>query len=350
MKENQKIKLGISIGDINGIGCEVALKTFEDPRMLDFCTPVFFASNKTISQQIKDLGLNIKFNGVRDADQALEGKINIVNVWKEMPNIAYGEATKQGGDYAIRSLRAAVAALKEDKIDVLVTAPINKNNIQSEDFNFPGHTDFLAQELKGESLMFMVTYELRVGLLTDHIAVKDVAKTITPKLIRNKIAIMEKSLKMDFGIRRPKIAMLGINPHSGDNGTIGEEDDKVLKPTIQELFNKGTLVYGPYSADSFFGSDNHKGFDAVLAAYHDQGLIPFKTLSFGKGVNYTAGLDKVRTSPDHGTAYEIAGKGMADESSFKEAVFTGIQVFKNRTEYLDLHKNPLQKQKMKRGD
>ncbi|MBO0342007.1 MAG: 4-hydroxythreonine-4-phosphate dehydrogenase PdxA [Bacteroidota bacterium] len=349
MKENQKIKLGISIGDINGIGCEVALKTFEDPRMLEFCTPVIFASNKTISQQIKDLGIDIKFNGVRDAGQALEGKVNIVNVWKEVPKIEYGQATKEGGDFAIRSLRAAVAALKENKIDVLVTAPINKNNIQSEDFKFPGHTDFLAQELEGESLMFMVTHELRVGLLTDHIAVKDVAKAITPKLIKNKVATMEKSLKMDFGIRRPKIAMLGINPHSGDSGTIGEEDDKILKPTIKELFNKGTLVYGPYSADSFFGSNSHQNFDAVLAAYHDQGLIPFKTLSFGKGVNYTAGLDKVRTSPDHGTAYEIAGKGKADESSFKEAVFTAIQVFRNRAEYLELTKNPLQKQKIKRG-
>ena len=348
MKENQKIKLGISIGDINGIGCEVALKTFEDARMLDFCTPVIFASNKTISQQIKDLGMDLKFNGVRDAGQALEGKVNIVNVWKEVPKIEYGQATKEGGDFAIRSLRAAVAALKEGKIDVLVTAPINKNNIQSEDFKFPGHTDFLAQELEGESLMFMVTNSLRVGLLTDHIAVKDVAKAITPKLIRDKVATMEKSLKMDFGIRRPKIALLGINPHSGDSGTIGEEDDKILKPTIAEMFNKGTLVYGPYSADSFFGSDNHKNFDAVLAAYHDQGLIPFKTLSFGKGVNYTAGLDKVRTSPDHGTAYEIAGKGKADEGSFKEAVFTAIQVFKNRIEYRELTKNPLQKQKIKR--
>lgn len=349
MKENQKIRLGISIGDINGIGCEVALKTFEDPRMLEFCTPVIFASNKTISQQIKDLGIDIKFNGVRDAGQALEGKVNIVNVWKEVPKIEYGQSTKEGGEFAIRSLRAAVSSLKEDKIDVLVTAPINKNNIQSEDFNFPGHTDFLAQELEGESLMFMVTNSLRVGLLTDHIAVKDVAEAITPKLIRNKVATMEKSLKMDFGIRRPKIAMLGINPHSGDNGTIGEEDDKILKPTIKELFDKGTLVYGPYSADSFFGSDNHSNFDAILAAYHDQGLIPFKTLSFGKGVNYTAGLDKVRTSPDHGTAYEIAGKGKADESSFKEAVFTAIQVFKNRTEYLELTENPLKKQKIKRG-
>lgn len=349
MKENQKIKLGISIGDINGIGCEVALKTFEDPRMLEFCTPVIFASNKIISQQIKDLGIDLKFNGVRDAGQALEGKVNIVNVWKETPKIEYGHATKEGGDFAIRSLRAAVSALKEDKIDVLVTAPINKNNIQSENFKFPGHTDFLAQELEGESLMFMVTNSLRVGLLTDHIAVKDVAKAITPKLIRNKVATMEKSLKMDFGIRRPKIAMLGINPHSGDSGTIGEEDDKILKPTIEELFNKGTLVYGPYSADSFFGSNSHQNFDAILAAYHDQGLIPFKTLSFGKGVNYTAGLNKVRTSPDHGTAYEIAGKGKADESSFKEAVFTAMQVFKNRMEYLELTKNPLQKQKIKCG-
>lgn len=349
MEENQKIRLGISIGDINGIGCEVVLKTFEDARMLDFCTPIIFASNKTITQQKNDLGIDLTFNGVREASQAVEGKINIVNVWKEVPQIEYGQATKEGGTYAIKSLRAAVEALKEDAIDVLVTAPINKNNIQAEDFKFPGHTDFLAQELKGESLMFMVADSLRVGLLTDHIAVKDVAQAITPKLIRNKVVTMEKSLKMDFGIRRPKIALLGINPHSGDHGTIGEEDDKILKPAIQELFNKGTLVYGPYSADSFFGSNTHKNFDAILAAYHDQGLIPFKTLSFGKGVNYTAGLDKVRTSPDHGTAYEIAGKGQADEGSFKEAVFTAIQVFRNRTEYLELTKNPLQKQKTRRA-
>lgn len=349
MEESQKIRLGISIGDINGIGCEVVLKTFEDVRMLDFCTPIIFASNKTITQQKNDLGIDLTFNGVREASQAVEGKINIVSVWKEVPNIEYGQATKEGGDYAIQSLRAAVEALKEGTIDVLVTAPINKNNIQADDFKFPGHTDFLAQELKGESLMFMVADSLRVGLLTDHIAVKDVAQSITPKLIRNKVMTMEKSLKMDFGIRRPKIALLGINPHSGDNGTIGEEDDKILKPTIEELFNKGILVYGPYSADSFFGSNTHKNFDAVLAAYHDQGLIPFKTLSFGKGVNYTAGLDKVRTSPDHGTAYEIAGKGQADESSFKEAVFMAIQVFKNRTEYLELTKNPLQKQKTRRA-
>lgn len=349
MKEKGKIKLGISIGDFNGIGCEVALKTFLDTRMMEFCTPVIFASNKTISQQKADLGLQISFNGIRDASQAMEGKINVVNVWKEAPAIEFGQATEEGGKYAIRSLKAAVKALKDNKVDVLVTAPINKNNIQSEDFKFPGHTDYLAQELEGESLMFMVADKLRIGLLTDHIAVKEVAQAITPKLIRDKIETMVKSLQMDFKIRRPKIALLGINPHSGDNGTIGEEDDKILKPTVQELFNNGILAYGPYAADSFFGSNSHQNFDAILAAYHDQGLIPFKTLSFGKGVNYTAGLEKVRTSPDHGTAYEIAGKGIADEGSFKEAVFAAIQVFKNREEYKILTKNPLQKQKTKRA-
>lgn len=348
MQEAEKIKLGISIGDLNGIGCEVVLRTFEDARMLDFCTPVIFASNKAISQQKSDLGVSVNFNGIHDATKAIDGKINVVNVWKEHAPIKYGEATVESGKYALKSLRAAVDALKNGGIDVLVTAPINKNNIQSEEFKFPGHTDFLAQELKGESLMFMVSDGLRVGLLTDHVAVKDVASTITPKLIKSKITTIENSLKMDFGIRRPKIALLGINPHSGDSGVIGKEDDEVLKPVIKEMSDKGHLVFGPYSADSFFGSDNYRNFDAILAAYHDQGLIPFKTLSFGKGVNFTAGLDKVRTSPDHGTAYEIAGKGMADHSSFKEAVFAALHIFKNRQEYKGLIANPLKKHKMKR--
>ncbi|MBT8237191.1 MAG: 4-hydroxythreonine-4-phosphate dehydrogenase PdxA [Croceitalea sp.] len=348
MKQNRKIRLGISVGDLNGIGCEVALRTFEDPRMLDFCTPVLFASNKTISEQIRILGIDITFQGVHDASKALDDKINVVNVWKETPKIEFGVATQEAGLFAIKSLKAAVASLKKGDIDVLVTAPINKNNIQAEDFKFPGHTDYLAQELEGESLMFMVADSLRVGLLTDHIAVKNVAEAITTKLINEKVATMMNSLKVDFGIRRPKIALLGINPHSGDNGTIGQEDEKIMKPAIETLFNKGHLVYGPYSADSFFGSNTHQNFDAILAAYHDQGLIPFKTLSFGKGVNFTAGLSKVRTSPDHGTAYEIAGKGQADESSFKEAVFTAISIFTNRNDHLELTKNPLQKQKVKR--
>lgn len=348
MEERQKIKVGISIGDLNGIGCEVVLKTFEDSRMLDFCTPIIFASNKTISYQKTELELEINYNGIQEASKALDGKINVVNVWREIPTINFGQATKEGGDYAIKSLKAAVASLKKGEIDVLVTAPINKNNIQAEDFKFPGHTDYLAQELEGESLMFMVTDELKVGLLTDHIAVKDVAQAITPELIKSKVATIEKSLKIDFGISKPKIALLGINPHSGDNGIIGQEDDTILKPVIKEIAETGTLVYGPYSADSFFGSDGYKNFDAILAAYHDQGLIPFKTLAFGKGVNYTAGLDKVRTSPDHGTAYEIAGKGKADHSSFKEAVFTAIEIFRNREEYKELTANPLKKSRLKR--
>ncbi|MEL6916137.1 MAG: 4-hydroxythreonine-4-phosphate dehydrogenase PdxA [Bacteroidota bacterium] len=348
MQEVKKIKLGISVGDLNGIGCEVALKTFEDSRMLDFCTPVLFASNKTISFQKKELGIGINYHGIHDASKAIEGKVNVVNVWKEVPKIQYGEATEEGGIYAIKSLKSAVKALKEDKIDALVTAPINKNNVQARDFKFPGHTDYLAQELAGESLMFMVTDDLKVGLLTDHVAVKDVSGAITPKLIKGKVGTIEKSLKMDFGIRKPRIAILGINPHSGDNGIIGKEDDAILKPTIKELMDAGHLVYGPYSADSFFGSDAYKQFDAVLAAYHDQGLIPFKTLSFGKGVNFTAGLGKVRTSPDHGTAYEIAGKGKADPSSFKEAVFAALEIYRNREEYRELTQNPLQKQRIKR--
>jgi len=349
MEEKAKIRVGMSIGDLSGIGCEVVLKTFEDPRMMDFCTPIIFASNKTISKQKNDLGININYNGIKEVSRAITGKVNVINVWNEIPNIHYGKATEESGTYALKSLRAAVNALKKNEIDLLVTAPINKNNIQTRDFNFPGHTDYLASELEGESLMFMVTESLRIGLLTDHLAVKDVPAAITPELIRNKIRIMEKALKMDFGIRKPKIALLGINPHSGDNGVIGKEDDEVLKPAIRQLSDEGHLVYGPYAADSFFGSEGYKSFDAILAAYHDQGLIPFKTLSFGKGVNFTAGLSKVRTSPDHGTAYEIAGKGEADPGSFKEAVFMAINIFRKRKEFQKLMKNPLQKQKIKRA-
>ncbi|PCE63087.1 4-hydroxythreonine-4-phosphate dehydrogenase PdxA [Sediminicola luteus] len=345
MQETAKVKVGISIGDLNGIGCEVVLKTFADNRMLDFCTPVIFASSKTVAFQKKALGIEIKYQGVNEASQAIDGKINVVNVWKESPRTQFGEATEEAGEYSIRSLEAAVKALKEDAIDVLVTAPINKNNIQSERFSFPGHTDYLAQELEGNSLMFMISDGLRVGLLTDHIAVSEVAQAITPEVIKEKVAAMERSLRMDFAIRKPKIALLGINPHSGDNGVIGKEDEEVLKPTIKELSEKGSMVFGPYSADSFFGSDGYKAFDGILAAYHDQGLIPFKTLAFGKGVNFTAGLEKVRTSPDHGTAYEIAGKGKADPGSFEEALFSALRIFKNREEFKQLSANPLKKQK-----
>ena len=347
MEDGKKIRVGISVGDVNGIGCEVILKTFEDARMLDFCTPVIFANNKIITRQKNDLGVNINYHGIHEASKAAQNKINVVNIWRDGFDLNYGQSEEKAGKLAIKSLKSAVQSLKKNEIDVLVTAPINKSNIQSKEFSFPGHTDYLAQELGGKSLMFMVTQGLKVGLLTDHVAVKDVADNIDGDLIRNKVQIIEKSLKMDFGISRPKIALLGINPHSGDNGVIGKEDEEILKPTIKELSSEGHLVFGPYAADSFFGSGSHSNFDAVLAAYHDQGLIPFKTLSFGKGVNYTAGLSHVRTSPDHGTAYEIAGKGQADHGSFKEAVFTALEIFRHRQEYKELTNNPLKPQKVK---
>lgn len=347
MKSAENIKLGISIGDLNGIGSEVVLKTFEDSRMLDFCTPIIFASVKTISAFKKIYNSDINFHGIEDVSQAILGKINVVNVWKENVEINFGKEDKIAGEYAFRSLEAATKALKEDKIDVLVTAPINKNSIQSEKFKFPGHTDYLAQELRGESLMFMVSDTLRIGLLTDHVAVKDVAENITPSLIEKKIDIIYKSLEQDFKISHPKIAVLGINPHSGDNGVIGKEDEEILKPTLEKMRNNGRIVFGPYSADSFFGSGNYKNFDAVVAAYHDQGLIPFKTLSFGNGVNFTAGLSKIRTSPDHGTAFEIAGKNKADHQSFKEAVFKAVDIYRNREEFHFLTRDVLKKQSKK---
>jgi len=331
----------------NGIGSEVVLKTFEDPRMLDFCTPVIFASVKILSFLKKHYKINTNLHGIDKTSQIVDGKINVLNVWKEAVNIDFGQEDEKVGAYAVKSLKAATAALKNDEIDVLVTAPIHKHSIQSEDFNFPGHTDYLNQELEGNSLMFMITDTLKVGLLTDHVAVKDIADTITPELIEQKIDTIHHALKQDFGISKPKIAVLGINPHSGDNGVIGKEDDEILKPTIKKINEGGKLVYGPYAADSFFGSDTYKAFDAIVASYHDQGLIPFKTLSFGKGVNYTAGLHKVRTSPDHGTAFEIAGKNKADNGSFKEAVFAALKIFKNRNEYTELNKNPLKKQARK---
>jgi len=343
MKSAEKIKLGISIGDLNGIGGEIVLKTFEDSRMLDFCTPVIFASVKSLSFLKKHFDLTLNFQGVDNLSQVLEGKINVVNVWKENITINFGAEDPEIGKYAFQSLKAATAALKNDEIDVLVTAPINKNTIQSEEFNFPGHTNYLARELEGESLMFMITNNLKVGLLTDHVPIKDIAQVITPELIEKKISIIQKTLREDFRISKPKIAVLGINPHSGDNGLIGQEDETVLKPTLEKLRDKGLLVYGPYAADSFFGTKNYANFDAVVAAYHDQGLIPFKTLSFGEGVNYTAGLKKIRTSPDHGTAFEIAGKNTANINSFKEAVFKAIEIYQTRKEFKKLTKNPLKK-------
>ena len=264
-----------------------------------------------------------------------------MNVWREGVDLNLGVNDEKVGEYAIKSFVAATKALKEGLVDVLVTAPINKYNIQSETFKFPGHTDYLDQELEGDALMLMVQDGLRVGLLTDHIPLAEVASCLTEDLVIKKIETVKKSLIQDFSINKPKIAVLGLNPHCGDGGVIGKEDDAVLKPALKKIFEKGTLVFGPFAADGFFGSGQYEKYDAVIAAYHDQGLIPFKTLSFGKGVNFTAGLNKIRTSPDHGTAYDIAGKGIADCNSFKEAVYLGLDIYRSRIQYEEISQKPL---------
>jgi len=348
MKNKQnKIKLGISVGDLNGIGPEVILKTFKDHRMLELCTPIVFASTKAMSYHRKLLKLDIPIHGTLSVSQAFPNKLNVVNLWKEPVPIHIGKPDPEIGKYAIDSFKKAVDALKKGEIDVLVTAPFDKRTIQNDDFEFPGHTDYLAQELEGKALMFMITNELKVGLVTDHVPLKYVAGQITKDKIREKVLTMEKSLIEDFGIRKPKIAILGLNPHCGDGGIIGTEEQEVITPAIEDLKEENHLVFGPYPADSFFGSDNYTKFDAVLAMYHDQGLIPFKTLSFGKGVNYTAGLEKIRTSPDHGTAYDIAGKNMANPDSFREAVYAAIDIFRKRKEYNELTENVLESQSKK---
>lgn len=342
MNKSEKIIVGISIGDLNGIGVEIILKAFEDKRMLEFCTPVLFGSNKVVSFHKKALGLENSVHGVHDLDKIIPNKINLYNVWKEDVKINLGELTKEGGNYALKSLSKATDALKEGKIDVLLTAPINKENIQSDEFDFPGHTEYLEAHLDGKSLMILLTDELRIGLITGHIPLAQVSETITPELITEKVGVMYNSLQQDFNISKPKIAVLGLNPHCGDKGVIGKEDDEIIRPTIAKIKESGKLVFGPYASDGFFGSKTYKQFDGVLAMYHDQGLAPFKALSFGNGVNFTAGLDKIRTSPDHGTGFDIAGKNKANPDSFKEALFTGLKVFKNRKQYKELKAGALQ--------
>ncbi len=341
MDKSDKIIVGISIGDLNGIGLEVVLKTFEDKRMLDFCTPVLFGSTKVVAYHKKALKVEALVHGINSLNQINHNKVNVLNIWKEEVSVELGKATKESGAYAAKSLEVAVTNLKDKNIDILLTAPINKETIQSETFNFPGHTEYLEDKLDGKSLMILMTDKLRIGLITGHIPISKVAETITPSLIKEKVTTMYTALVQDFGIRKPKIAVLGLNPHCGDKGVIGLEDDEIIKPTIDEIRESGKLVFGPYAADGFFGSETYKQFDGVLATYHDQGLAPFKALSFGNGVNYTAGLSEIRTSPDHGTGFDIAGENTANSSSFKEALFTAIQVFRTRKEYKELSKSPL---------
>jgi 4-hydroxythreonine-4-phosphate dehydrogenase len=341
--EEGKTKVGITCGDINGVGLEIMLKTFMDNRMHQVCTPVFYASNKMVSQQRKLLNMNdFQYITIKNSNEIILRKTNVINCWEEEVAVEFGSATPNGGKYALLSLQEAVKDLKENKIDVLVTSPINKHNIQSSEFNFHGHTEYLADKFAAQShLMFLVSNDLRVAVVAGHIPLKEVAAFLNPERISTKIRLMNSSLKRDFKIRKPKIAVLGLNPHAGDSGLIGQEEKDIIAPAVKKCFDEGIFVYGPYSADGFFGSAGFKNFDAVLAMYHDQGLIPFKTLSFTSGVNFTAGLSIVRTSPDHGVAYDIAGKGIASEDSFREAIYTAIDIKNNREDFDEINAKPL---------
>lgn len=339
---DHKIVVGITQGDINGIGLEVVLKTLMEPGIADICTPVLFSSQKTVSYYRKVLGIeDFSFNPIREFSQINSKKVNVFICYEEEVNIEMGKSTETGGKYAFKSLERATQALLDKNIQVLVTAPINKNNIQSEEFKFVGHTEYLGSKLGGEPLMLLCSDKgLRVALVTGHVPVKEIPSHITVESVSKKIKQLYTSLITDFAIRKPKIAVLGLNPHAGDNGTIGSEDNTIIKQAI-EATKLNALIYGPYAADGFFGNSTYKQFDAVLAMYHDQGLIPFKTIAFNDGVNFTAGLNEVRTSPDHGTAYEIAGKNIANDQSFKQAIYTAIDIYKNRNLYSDISENPL---------
>jgi 4-hydroxythreonine-4-phosphate dehydrogenase len=342
---DNKPVIGISCGDSNGVGPEIIIKTLSDNRLLECCTPVVFASNKLINFYRKSLpDYNFIFSSIKDATKINHKQVNLYNCWEEDMLVAPGQLTDEAGKYAILSLTIAAEALKAGKLDGLVTGPIHKKNIQAANFNYPGHTPYLKQ-LFGvkEVIMFMVAENMRIALLTEHVPLKDVAQYITKENIVRKLQLMKESLKKDFGINKPRIAILGLNPHAGDDGLLGKEEEETIKPAIKEAKHKDILCFGPYSADAFFARGQHEKFDAVLALYHDQGLIPFKSLAFGEGVNYTAGLSGVRTSPDHGVAFDIAGKGIADEASFRQALFTCVDIINARREYANQYQNPLKK-------
>ncbi len=338
---DHKIRIGITQGDPNGVGLEVIIKTFMDPQMLDLCTPVLFGSQKTFSHHRKSLNVEMRFNQVRNAESATERQFNIVNVYEEDIPVEFGSSTELAGKYSLKSIEAACEALEKKTIDALVTAPINKHNIQSPTFQFKGHTDYLEARFKGGALMFMCADRLRVGVVTEHVPLANVSAIINQEKIVQKIKMMHKSLVEDFGIRKPKIAVLGLNPHAGDAGVIGSEEKSVIAPAVEQAKKEGMFVMGPYSADGFFGSAQYLKFDAVLAMYHDQGLVPFKAIAFETGVNYTAGLPIIRTSPDHGVGYDIAGQNKASEESFRSAVYMACDIFKTRAEEKAITANTL---------
>ena len=339
-----RLIIGISLGDYNGIGPEVILKALQNNRLQKICTPVIYGSMRILNRY-RNL-LNLKdwtLNGSQTIGQISHKLTNVITCWPDQnQDIQPGQVTPEAGQAALACLQRAVDDLKEGKLDALVTAPINKYNIQSEEFNFPGHTEYLAQQFGvQDNLMFLVSDTLRVGVVTGHVPLGSVRQEITQERIAQKLKLMMHSLKQDFGIERPKIAVLGLNPHAGEEGLLGNEEKDIIKPLLTRLLDKGELVFGPYPADGFFGTRAYRKFDAVLAMYHDQGLIPFKAIAFEEGVNFTAGMPAVRTSPDHGTAYDIAGKNLADETSMVQAIYTAIDVARNRKEYLELEAGKL---------
>ena len=343
--EQNKIKIGITQGDINGIGYEVILKTFETPEMLELCTPIVYGSPKIMTYHRKALELETSFTIINSAAEAVHGRLNVVNCNDDEVKVELGKPSRESGKAAFDALERAMSEYKEGLYDVLVTAPIHKQMIQSESFTFPGHTEYIEQCVgEGDkALMILANDTLRVALVTGHVPIAKISSLLTQELIQEKLTIFNASLKQDFGINAPRIAVLALNPHAGDGGVIGTEEESIITPAIKAMREQGVICFGPYPADGFMGSGAFSHFDGVLAMYHDQGLTPFKTLAMESGVNFTAGLPIVRTSPDHGTAFDIAGKGEASADSFRQALYMAIDIHRNRKSYAEVYRNPLRK-------
>ncbi len=344
MKEHEtKVKLGISHGDINSISYEVIIKSLIDVRINEFFTPILYGSPKVFAYHRKSLGIeNFSLNSIRHPSEANHKRSNIINCNTDTIKVELGKSTKMAGEAAYKALERVVEDVKNGEINILVTAPINKDNIQSNKFNFPGHTEYLKHKFEVEDvLMLMISGKLRVGVVTGHIPIRDVATTLNKDLILRKIRILNKSLREDFGIAKPKIAVLGLNPHAGDNGLIGKEEIDIIIPALKRAQTENIVALGPYPADGFFGSKDYTKFDAILAMYHDQGLTPFKSLAFDDSVNFTAGLPCIRTSPGHGTAFDIAGKGLASPNSFRQAMYLALDIYRNRMNFAEYRSNAL---------
>ena len=345
MEQERKIRVAITQGDTNGVGYEVILKVFADPTILELCTPIIYGSPKIATYHKKALNLETNFSIINKAEDARDGRVNLLTCFDDETKVEFGQASQEAGTAALKALDCAMTDYRKGLYDVLVTAPINKATIQSPGFHFPGHTEYIEASVgdKKKALMILMNDRLRVALVTTHLAIKDVAKAITKEAIIDKSTIFHLSLKRDFRISNPRIAVLALNPHAGDNGLLGAEEKEIIAPAIEALASKGIQAFGPYPTDGFFGSGAYYHFDGILAMYHDQGLAPFKTIALDNGVNYTAGLPIVRTSPDHGTAYDIAGQGKADENSMRQAIYTAIDVWRNRQQYDEPMQNPLPK-------